>query len=112
MEFATSTLLAKIVVGIPFLPNTDESAKPKLPAPIIATRTGYGGVPREDTYKPVLVVGAVPEAVMKPPLLVKALLGINKAKQTIVRLNNAGEKMIHRRMNLFEALWHRNVIFK
>jgi hypothetical protein len=80
MEFATSTLLANIVVGIPFLPNTDASAKPKLPAPIIATRTGYGGVPREDAYKPVLVVGAVRDAVMKPPLPVKASLGINKAK--------------------------------
>ena len=53
MEFATSTLLANIVVGMPFLPNTDASAKPKLPAPIIATRTGYGGVPREEAYKPV-----------------------------------------------------------
>jgi hypothetical protein len=107
---ATSTLLARIVVGTPFLPKTDARAKPKLPAPKTATRTGYGGVVRYDACKTVVVGHVTDVGVMRLPL-VKALHRINKEKVHTIKTNDAGERNEHRRLNI-TAIWNKDVMVK
>jgi hypothetical protein len=109
MELATSTLRTSNVVGTPFLPNTDASAKPKFPPPNTATRTGYGGGVRIDANKHDFVAAAAADVVQQL-LVVKALLCMHK--QTHNRMNSdADEDARHWRMNfIIVATWLENII--